>query len=146
MEYRVLKGFELESGYSLRKEVFVDEQKVPVELEIEEKDSFKTTIHVGVFEDDVLIAVGRILDFGSKKVHIGRIAVKFEYRKHNVGRFLIENMEKTILSSGVLGIVCELDAQVQVVGFYEKLGYSISTDEEFLDAGILHKTMFKLIK
>lgn len=145
MEFRILKGFDLKNGYSLREEVFVEEQKVPIELEIDEKDELDTTIHVGVFEDKNLIAVGRILDFGSNILHIGRIAVKYEKRNSGIGRFLIEGIEDTIKNSGVKNVVCELDAQVQVVGFYEKLGYSVINGEIFLDAGIEHKSMSKVI-
>lgn len=146
MEYKILKDLDLKRALDLRKEVFVIEQNVPLELEIDEKDELDTTIHIGIFEDGNLIAVGRILDFGSEKLHIGRIAVKFCKRNSGVGRFLMESIEEVILSFGLKNIICELDSQVQVVGFYEKLGYCVLDEKNFLDAGIEHKTMFKVIK
>ena len=56
MEYRILKSEEMERAFALREEVFVDEQKVPLEYEIVKKDSLEDTIHVGVFEGDELLA------------------------------------------------------------------------------------------
>lgn len=146
MEYKILKDLDLKKGLDLRKEVFVIEQNVPLELEIDEKDELDTTIHIRIFEDGNLIAVGRILDFGSEKLHIGRIAVKIDKRNSGVGRFLMDSIEEVILNFGLKNIICELDSQVQVVGFYEKLGYCVLDEKIFLDAGIEHKTMFKVIK
>lgn len=146
MEYRILFDGDILKAYNLREEVFVHEQNVPIELEIDHKDCLDTTVHVGVFEGDNLIAVGRILDFGKSTVHIGRIAVKKDFRNSGVGRFLILNMEDTIRESNIKNIICELDAQIQVIGFYEKLGYLVLNDVVFLDAGIKHKTMYKNIK
>ncbi len=39
----------MEKAFALREEVFVDEQKVPLEYEVDDRDSLEDTIHVGVF-------------------------------------------------------------------------------------------------
>lgn len=145
MEYRILKDIELNKAFDLRNEVFVLEQKVPLELEIDKKDFLDTTLHIGIFDGNLLIAVGRILDFGESEIHIGRICVKSDYREKGIGKFLMESIEKIILESTIKNVVLKLDAQIQVVGFYEKLGYVVSSDEVFLDAGIEHKSMYKNI-
>ena len=40
--------------------------------------------------------------------------------------------------------ITKLNAQVQAIPFYESLGYAVISDE-FLDAGIPHRTMKKRI-
>ena len=62
MEYRILKSEEMEMAYALREEVFVDEQKVPLEYEIDNKDSLEDTIHVRVFEGEKLLTTARIMN------------------------------------------------------------------------------------
>ena len=42
MEYRILKSEEMEKAFALREEVFVDEQKVPLEYEVDDRDSYNS--------------------------------------------------------------------------------------------------------
>ena len=59
----------------VRIEVFVDEQKVPIELEQDDRDTF--CLHVLAIIDDQPIGTGRIdIEKGGK---IGRIAVLSEF-------------------------------------------------------------------
>ena len=46
---------ELDLGFALRIEVFVKEQNVPIELELDDKDHSANTVHIGYFYDDKLI-------------------------------------------------------------------------------------------
>ena len=144
MECRILKtNEEVNKSFDLRYDVFVLEQNVPKELEIDKKDFLENTIHVGVFDEDSLIAVGRILDSDMESIHFGRIAVNKNYRKKGIGKFLVLGMEKISKKLNVSCKMISLNAQITVIGFYEKLGYIIENDVTFLDAGIEHKTMFK---
>ena len=61
-------------GFKLRTEVFVNEQNVPIELELDEKDNSEHTIHIGYFKDDMLFCEGRI-DF-QVKLHGHRIELE----------------------------------------------------------------------
>lgn len=136
---------ELNLGFALRIEVFVREQKVPMELELDEKDHSENTVHIGYFSDDKLIGVARLIDLDKNIIHIGRVAIDKDYRGKGIGRDLIigcENTAKEILKREV---TIELSAQIQAEKFYESLGYNRVNDTIYLDAGIEHIDMRKVI-
>jgi len=136
---------ELNLGFALRIKVFVEEQKVPMELELDEKDNSKNTVHIGYFNDNKLIGVARLIDLDKDVIHIGRVAIDKEYRGRGVGRELIigcENIAQKILKRK---IIIELSAQIQAEKFYESLGYNRVNDTIYLDAGIEHVDMRKEI-
>lgn len=136
MEIRVVSTEEeLKKVFDLRTEVFVREQQVPIELELDELD--KTATHVIVMEDTEVIGCGRIIMEGST-AWIGRVAVKKSYRGKGIGKKLMETMMQISLEKGAKTI--SLHAQIQVEPFYRKLGY-IPHGETFMDAGIEHIEM-----
>ena len=96
MEYRILKSEEIKKAFALREEVFVDEQKVPLEYEVDDRDSLEDTIHVGVFEGDELLATARIMNINKDIVYFGRACVKKSCRGKGVGKFLFISMEETV--------------------------------------------------
>lgn len=136
---------ELNLGFSLRIEVFVKEQKVPIELELDDKDNSVDTIHIGYFLGNILVGVARLIDIDKNIIHIGRVAIDKDYRGKGIGRKLIigcENIAKQILKKEV---IIELSAQIQAEKFYESLGYNRVNDMIYLDAGIEHVDMRKVI-
>ena len=136
---------ELNLGFALRIEVFVREQKVPMELELDEKDHSENTVHIGYFHDDNLIGVARLIDMDKDVIHIGRVVIDKEYRGQGIGRELIigcENIAQQILKRK---IIIELSAQIQAENFYKSLGYNRVNDKIYLDAGIEHVDMRKVI-
>ena len=136
---------ELNLGFALRIEVFVKEQKVPIKLELDEKDHSKNTVHIGYFSDDKLIGVARLIDMNKDVIHIGRVAIDKEYRGQGIGHELLiccENIAQQILKRK---IIIELSAQIQAEKFYESLGYNRVNDTIYLDAGIEHVDMRKEI-
>ena len=143
---KILKSKEeLNLGFALRIEVFVKEQKVPMELELDEKDNSENTIHIGYFNDNKLIGVARLIDPDKDVIHIGRVVIDKEYRGQGIGRELIigcENIAQQILKRK---IVIELSAQIQAEKFYESLGSNRVNDKIYLDAGIEHVDMRKVI-
>ena len=143
---KILKNKEeLNLGFALRIEVFVKEQKVPIELELDDKDHSENTVHIGYFSDDKLIGVARLIDLDKNIIHIGRVAIDKDYRGKSIGRDLIigcENTAKEILKREV---TIELSAQIQAEKFYESLGYNRVNDKIYLDAGIEHVDMRKVI-
>ena len=143
---KILKSKEeLNLGFALRIKVFVEEQKVPIELELDEKDNSEHTVHIGYFNDNKLIGVARLIDLDKDVIHIGRVVIDKEYRGQGIGRELIigcENIAQHILKRK---IVIELSAQIQAEKFYESLGYNRVNDKIYLDAGIEHVDMRKVI-
>ena len=143
---KILKSKEeLNLAFALRIEVFVKEQKVPIELELDDKDHSDNTVHIGYFHEDNLIGVARLIDMDKDVIHIGRVVIDREYRGKGIGRELIigcENIAQHILKRK---IVIELSAQIQAEKFYESLGYNRINDKIYLDAGIEHVDMRKVI-
>ena len=143
---KILKSKEeLNLGFALRIEVFVKEQKVPMELEFDEKDNSENTVHVGFFDNKKLIGVARLIDLDKDVIHIGRVVIDKEYRGQGIGRELIigcENIAQQILKRK---IIIELSAQIQAENFYKSLGYNRINDKIYLDEGIEHVDMRKVI-
>ena len=143
---KILKNKEeLELGFALRIEVFVKEQNVPIELELDDKDYSDNTVHIGYFHDDNLIGVARLIDMDKDVIHIGRVVIDKEYRGQGIGRELIigcENIAQQILKRKT---IIELNAQIQAENFYKSLGYNRVNDKIYLDAGIEHVDMRKVI-
>ena len=133
-------------GFKLRTEVFVNEQNVPIELELDEKDNSEHTIHIGYFNGDELIGVARLIDMDKEVIHIGRVAIDKNHRGEGIGHKLIlgcEDIAKKVLNRD---FNIELSAQVYVETFYKKLGYNRINNNIYIDAGIKHIDMRKTIK
>ena len=143
---KILKSKEeLNLGFALRIKVFVEEQKVPIELELDEKDNSENTVHIGFFDNNKLIGVARLIDLDKDVIHIGRVVIDKEYRGQGIGRELIigcENIAQQILKRK---IIIELSAQIQSENFYKSLGYNRVNNKIYLDAGIEYVDMRKVI-
>lgn len=130
----------LEQAFLIRKKVFVDEQNVPLDEEIDEFEERAT--HFLVFSDNnIPIATSRMRNVGGK-AKIERVCVLAEYRKLHIGKKLMEFMEKLAVKNKFKAII--LYAQNQALNFYKSLGYQVCS-EQFLDAGIKHCKMEKKI-
>ena len=136
---------ELELGFALRIKVFVKEQNVPIELELDDKDHSDNTVHIGYFHDDRLIGVARLIDMDKDIIHIGRVVIDKDYRGKGIGRKLIVGCETTAKNILKREVIIELSAQIQAEKFYESLGYNRVNDKIYLDAGIEHVDMRKVI-
>ena len=136
---------ELDLGFALRIKVFVKEQNVPIELELDDKDHSDNTVHIGYFHDDRLIGVARLIDMDKDIIHIGRVVIDKDYRGKGIGRKLIVGCETTAKNILKREIIIELSAQIQAEKFYESLGYNRVNDKIYLDAVIEHVDMRKVI-
>lgn len=147
MEYRILKSEEMEKAFALREEVFVDEQKVPLEYEVDDRDSLEDTIHVGVFEGDELLATARIMNINKDIVYFGRACVKKSCRGKGVGKFLFISMEETVkkFKKENKKKTIRFSAQYHAMTFYEMLGYTKDNDNIFVEVGIEHISMSKIV-
>lgn len=133
---------QLEKCLDIRKEVFVEEQKVPIDLEIDEYDVISpNAIHVLVELEGTAAATGRITYYKDNSAKMQRIAVRKSFRSQGLGRILLLAMEERARELGLTKAV--LDAQCQAEDFYAKLGYETISTEPFYDAGILHVRMEK---
>jgi len=128
---------ELDAAYQVRMTVFVEEQNVPADIEIDEHE--KEAIHFIGYEENQPIAASR-LRFVDEYGKLERICILKEYRGKHYGLALIEKMESVIKEKGYSK--AKLNAQTYAIPFYEKQGYKKVSDE-FMDAGIPHVTMIK---
>ena len=124
----------------IRFEVFVTEQNVPSHEELTgQEDEFIHFIAQDTTSEEYIgTALYEVID--DQTIHIRRVAVSQSHRKQGIGQMLIDYIEQFARTKGFK--VSELDAQVQAIPFYEKLGYVVDSDV-FLDAGIEHRTMKK---
>jgi predicted GNAT family N-acyltransferase len=125
--------------YALRHEVFVLEQQVPEELEIDEDD--KVATHLAALSDGEVIGTLRIVHH-ERTAKIGRMAILASARKQGIGRELMERAAATASRAGADEII--LGAQLTARGFYERLGY-VEEGAVFDDAGIPHVMMRKVL-
>jgi len=123
---------EKENLSEIRRKVFIDEQKVPEELEWDEYDA--ESIHILASDNNTAIATGRMKPDG----HIGRMAVLKEYRNKGVGSQILKLLVNAAIEQNLEKVY--LHAQTSAIPFYEKQGF-ITCSDEFMDAGIPHKSM-----
>ncbi|MFP5105352.1 GNAT family N-acetyltransferase [Neobacillus sp. C211] len=130
---------ELEDAYSVRKIVFVEEQNVPLEEEI---DAFEDEAkHFVMYDEGSPIGAGRFR-FVDGYGKVERICVLNKARKTGAGKTIMNAIENYALQKDIHKL--KLNAQTHAIPFYAGLGYEI-VSEEFMDAGIPHKTMVKEI-
>lgn len=116
----------------IRFAVFVDEQKVPAEMELDEHDA--NCLHVVAREAGRAVGTGRLLPDG----HIGRMAVLKGLRGAGVGAAMLAVLIEAARARGDTEVV--LSAQTHAIGFYRKQGF-VEEGPQYLDAGIPHQTM-----
>jgi predicted GNAT family N-acyltransferase len=121
----------------VRRSVFVEEQNVPVEEEIDQFEN--ESVHFVVYDQNKPIAAGRFRTIeGIGKIE--RICVLPAYRHRGIGKLIMEEIEQFAREQGIQK--AKLNAQTHAQPFYEKLGYETISDV-FLDAGIPHVAMVK---
>lgn len=117
----------------LRMQVFVLEQGVPAEIELDAFDPVSRHA-VAATPDGAVIGTGRLLPDG----HIGRMAVAAGRRGAGVGSALLAALIDEAGARGLRRVV--LNAQVQAMEFYRRHGF-VEEGEPFVEAGIAHRTM-----
>ena len=128
---------DMEAAVGIRFRVFVDEQSVPPEIELDEYDAVAT--HAIAVEDGQAIGAGRMyLEDGAAR--IGRMAVDSAHRRRGVGGLILRFLEEEARAQGATEYV--LHAQEYVKAFYAAHGYT-ERGGAFMEAGILHVEMRK---
>ncbi len=118
----------------IRFAVFVDEQNVPAEIELDEYDA--ACLHVLAREDGRAVGTGRLLPDG----HIGRMAVVKEWRGRGVGAAMLAVLIEAARARGDREVA--LSAQTHALGFYRRFGF-VNEGPEYMEAGIPHQGMRK---
>jgi predicted GNAT family N-acyltransferase len=117
----------------VRYDVFVVEQKVPLEMEWDDMDA--VSLHVVAYDEaGKAIGTGRLLPDG----HIGRMAVRPEARGTGIGGKMLNALTEEARKRGDKAVA--LNAQLQAEAFYQRFGFE-REGEEFMEAGIPHIAM-----
>ena len=121
----------------LRRAVFIIEQQVPESLEWDEFDG--VSVHaLAQNAQGEAIGTGRLLPDG----HIGRMAVRRDWRGRGVGGAILEFLIDCARRRGDRKL--QLNAQTHAIGFYQRHGF-VAQGEEFPDAGIPHRQMIRTL-
>ena len=129
------------SCLDLRRTVFIEEQNVPENEEVDGDDP--DCDHILLTVSDIPVGAAR-LKYYNDFIKVQRVCVLKNYRGQGIGskiiNFIIRHVEKNDIRSSV-----RLGSQIHALEFYKRLGF-IEFGEEYLDAGILHKDMEFQIK
>lgn len=133
----------MDAALSVRFRVFVEEQHVPIEEEVDAYDdnpgANPAVVHVlGHLGGEPVATARLLLDAHEGYPHVGRVAVLAEHRGNGVGRQIMDALHAEARRRGLPGIT--LSAQLHAIPFYERLGY-VARGEVYLDAGIQHRDM-----
>ncbi len=120
----------------IRFEVFVREQRVPAEIELDDMDA--RSVHAIAFEDESAIGTGRLLPDG----HIGRMAILKDWRRRGIGAAILEALVDAARRRGDREIA--LSAQLHAVEFYRAYGFE-PLGEVYEEAGIPHQAMVRAL-
>ena len=131
---------DLRKAFAIRIRVFVKEQGVPAEIELDRDD--KRAIHFLASEFGKAIGTARVVVRHSN-AKIGRMAVLKSYRRKGVGMKLLKRAVSVAKRLSARKIY--LHAQVAVIGFYDRLGFR-AVGPVFDEAGIPHRKMILLAR
>jgi predicted GNAT family N-acyltransferase len=130
---------QMQDAFTVRKLVFVEEQKVSAEEEYDEFDN--TANHVVLYDKGIPVGAGRMREVnGVGKME--RICVLASHRGKGAGRLIMEALEALAAEKQLSKV--KLHAQTHAEPFYHKLGYKTVSDV-FMEANIPHVVMVKEI-
>lgn len=153
----VLQGFEAGQGMvearvgdwsslgthasAIRTEVFVEEQRIPAEMEWDAADA--ACVHAVAYNRFGLpVATGRLLQHVPGVAKIGRMAVIQAVRGSGVGRVVLESLMQAARARGDHEVL--LHAQTSAAPFYARAGFT-PRGAEFEEAGIPHIEMVRAL-
>jgi len=118
---------------AVRERVFVQEQGVPVALELDDLDPRSRQV-LARDRSGCAIGTARLTPEG----RIGRMAVLRDWRGSGVGSALLHALLRIAREEGRDGVA--LNAQVEAIPFYARHGF-VAHGERFMEAGIEHQAM-----
>jgi predicted GNAT family N-acyltransferase len=137
---RIIAEEDLKAAFDIRVQVFVQEQGVPLEDELDQFDTLNGLCkHILVHYNGKPVGTGRIrVVEGVGKLE--RICILKPYRQLGLGKVIINALEELAEEMGLSQV--KLHGQTQAEGFYQKLGYRTSSNI-FMEDGIPHVLMLK---
>ncbi len=129
---------ELEGAFAVRRQVFVEEQGIPEDVELDEHD--REALHMVAKDGDRVIGTARVLFLSAGLAKIERMAVLKPFRRSGIGRRIISFLSEELKNRQIKQVV--LHAQYPVVAFYKACGFE-EVGSPFWEVGIKHVKMQK---
>lgn len=127
---------ELKAAFEVRLQVFVEEQGISEELELDDLD--QEALHMVVKDGERVIGTARVLFLTANQAKIERMAILKPFRRRGIGKGIISFLNEELRNKQVEQVV--LHAQYAVVAFYKSCGFEES-GLPFQEAGIKHIKM-----
>ena len=134
---RATETWQQAGAYYVRIQGMAKQHGITLRREFDEHDTPETK-YIVLIDDDFPIATCRLYPLGESSAMIGRVVVLPEYRGKGLGTRVIEEAEKWLRELGFAKAVVE--SRDVAVGFYEKLGYSVT------DESVIHGETFDCIR
>ena len=129
-----------QDAYPIRQQVFIKEQGVPENMELDEYDPLSK--HALAYQGVLCLGTGRLLRLKGNDAQIGRMAVLSAFRNQGIGKAILIALVVLAQSEGVTRLL--LHSQVSAIPFYEKLGFK-AEGSVYEEAGIPHRNMMLLL-
>ena len=127
-------------AYAIRQKVFIEEQGVPRELELDEYDPMAW--HALAFRKGQCIGTGRLVEVAQNAGQIGRMAVLADFRGQGFAKAILIKLIELASNQGMSTLT--LHSQVSAIPFYEKFGFIVQ-GSIYEEAGIPHRNMILLL-
>lgn len=128
-----------QKAVAIRTEVFIHEQGIAADLELDELEA--SCVHMVLASAQAVadaVACCRVHALPEKRLKVQRVAVPLTFRGQDHGVALMNELAQWAHKQGFKQLV--LGAQTSALGFYQKLGYEV-TSEPYLSVGIWHQDM-----
>lgn len=130
-----------QEAYFIREKVFIQEQGVPENMELDEHDPLAK--HALAYQDGFCVGTGRLVRLGNHHAQIGRMAVLSAYRNQHIGAAILSSLITVAKAEGVSTLV--LHSQISAAPFYAKFGF-VAEGPIYDEAGIAHRNMILLLE
>jgi predicted GNAT family N-acyltransferase len=134
----VVNDCELKGAFEVRKQVFVEEQGIPEDLELDEYDM--EAMHMVAKDGERIVGTARVLFLAASQAKLERMAILKPFRHRGIGKGIISFLDEEFKNRGIEQVV--LHAQCSAVNFYKSCGFEES-GSPFWEAGIKHVKMQK---
>ena len=122
----------LDLAFHIRREVFIKEQNIDENIEIDGSDEYAKNMILEL--DNVPVATSRLIKI-ENKIYIGRVCVLKEYRKKGYAKNMINFLLDNAKDMGYKEVF--IHSQAYLKDFYKNIGF-VQFGDEFLEAGIVH--------
>jgi predicted GNAT family N-acyltransferase len=136
----VISEAELKEALDVRRKVFIEEQHISQQLDLDGRD--EEALHIVVKDGDSVVATARVLLADDDRAKIERMAVLQPYRRKGIGRKIISFLVEWLKGRQVDEVF--VHAQYPVRGFYRSVGFE-EQPPPFREANIKHVRMRKIL-